>query len=189
MIFLNYTFPYMETLLAALIGAIIGQLSILFFGWIKKIWDLKNKKKLIFSDLNSKTEILMEMKEELKELKKLFEDKNTEFYTGNVFHNLNKDIYESITKIELHKCFKDKLPLLIHVYESIDFLKTITPFNIYNKYVEKLNVHLTEKKNDSTHQFYCITHMSFIQIAIKQIDNNLDTIESVKSKIKELVKG
>ena len=189
MIFLNYTFPYIETLLAALIGAIIGQLSILFFSWIKRKHDLKNKKKLLFFDLENKKEILMEMKEELNRLKKLFEDKNTDFYTGSVFHNLNKDIYESVTKIELHKCFKDKLPLVIHVYESINFLKTITPFKIYSQYVEKLNKHLDETKNDSTHELNCSTHMDFIQIAIKQIDNNLDTIENVESKIKELVKG
>lgn len=187
MIFLNYTFPYMETLLAALIGAIIGQLSVLLFNWLKKINNIKRKKRMIFSDLKHKLIILKKMKDKLAELKKLFEDKNTKTYTGIAFHDLNKDVYESISKIDLYECMGSKMTLTIDIYESINFLKTNTPFNIYSQYVEKLNKHLDETKNDSNHDLYCTTHIDYIQIAVKQIESNLKTIGKVECKINELV--
>lgn len=176
-------FPYINTLVAALIGAIIGQLSILLVNWIRKEIDLNKKKKLIKADIRNKQIILERMETKLKELKTLFENRNTKTYGGDVFQDITKDIYDSVPKIDLYKIFDDQLPILVDIYESLMFLKRKSPPEIYNKYVEKLNNHTAEKKNDPNHKFYCETHLGFIEIAIGQISNNLNTIEDVKEQM------
>lgn len=181
------SFPYINTLVAALIGAIIGQLSVLLVNWIKKKCELKSKKKLIQADLVNQQAILERMDTKLNELKILFEERNTDIYKGDVFHDITKDIYESVPKIDLYKIFSDKLPVLVDVYESLMFLKTNNPPAIYHQYVTKLNNHIAEKKDKPDHEFYCSTHLGFIEIAIGQISNNLNTIEDVKNGINKLL--
>lgn len=180
-------FPYVNTLVAALIGAIIGQLSIILFNWIKRRIELNNKRNLIKADLKNQMVILTRMETKLSELKTLFENRKTDLYKGDVFHDLTKDIYESVPKIELYKIFKDKLPILVDIYESIMFLKTNNPPSIYHKYVTKLNNHTTEKKDQQNHDFYCTTHLGYIEIAIGQISNNLNTISDVKEQINKIL--
>jgi hypothetical protein len=180
-------FPYTNTLLAALIGAIIGQLSIILFNWIKKKLDLNNKRKLIEADLKNQRIILTRMETKLSELKILFENRKTESYKGDVFHDLTKDIYESVPKIELFKIYKEQLPTLVDIYESILFLKTNNPPSIYNHYVTKLNNHIAEKKNQADHDFYCKTHLGFIEIAVSQISNNLKTIVDIKKQMNKIL--
>lgn len=179
-------FQFTNTLLAALIGAIIGQISILFFNLIKKKIDLFNKKKLIQADLKNQKVILIRMETKLIELKNLFEKREIEKYEGDIFHELTKDIFESVPKLELYKIFNIKLPILVDIYESIMFLKMNNPPTIYGQYILKLNIHTSEKKNQVDHEFYCTTHIGFINMAIGQISNNLNTIREVKKKIDNL---
>jgi hypothetical protein len=180
-------FPYVNTLLAALIGAIIGQLSILLINWIKRKIELKNKKNLIKADIKNQKAILTRMETKLKELKILFETRKTDIYKGDVFHDITKDIYESVSKIDLYKIFEDKLPVLVDIYESLIFLKTNNPPTIYSQYLTKLNNHIAEKKDDQTHDFYCRTHQGFIEIAVGQISNNLNTICEIKEQMNKIV--
>ncbi len=180
-------FPYVYTLVAALIGAIIGQLSIIFFNWVKKRIDLNNKKKLIVADLKNQRIILERMETKLLDLKIQFENRNTDLYKGDVFHDLTKDIYESVSKLELFKIFNEQLPTLVDIYESIIFLKTNNPPQIYHQYVTKLNNHTVEKKDQPNHEFYCITHIGFIEIAVGQISNNLKTIADVKQQMNKII--
>jgi hypothetical protein len=179
-------FPYMNTIAAALIGAIIGQLIIVLVNWAKKKIDLKNKKRLIQADISNQKIILERMEIKLNELKILFETNNTDIYKGDVFHDITKDIYESVSKIDLYKIFGKKLPILVDIYESLMFLKANNPPEIYNRYVTKLNNHITEKQDDPKHDFYCRTHMGFIKIAIDQISNNLSTISDIKEQMIKL---
>ena len=180
-------FPYVNTLVAALIGAFIGQLSILLFNWIKRKIELNNKKKLIEADLKNQKVILTRMETKLNELKTLFENRDTDRYKGDVFHDLTKDIYESVPKIELFKIFGNLLPTLVDIYESIMFLKINNPPAIYYKYITKLNNHIDEKKDQPNHDFYCKTHLGFIEIAVGQISNNLKTISEVKEQMNKIL--
>lgn len=180
-------FPYINTLVAALIGAIIGQLSILLVNWIKKKIDLKNKKNLIKADIRNQMIILERMETKLNALKSLFENRNTDIYKGDVFHDITKDIYESVPKIDLYKIFDNQLPILVDVYESLMFLKTNSPPVIYDKYVTKLNNHIAEKKDKLDHDFYCKTHVGFIEIAVGQISNNIKTIGEVKEQMNRIL--
>ena len=179
-------FPYANTLLAALIGAIIGQFSILLIYWFKKKIELKNKKKLIKADLANQKAILIRMETRFNELKTLFETRNTNKYQGDVFHDITKDIYESVSKIDLYKIFDDKLPVLVDIYESLIFLKTHNPYTIYNQYATKLNNHNSEKKDSPNHNDYCPTHLGFIEIAVNNISNNLKTISEIKGQINKI---
>jgi hypothetical protein len=179
-------FPYVNTLLAALIGAVIGQLSILLINWIKKKIELNGKKKLIKADLANQKAILTRMETKLNELKTLFDNRNTDIYKGDVFHDVTKDIYESVPKIDLYKIFDSKLPVLVDIYESLMFLKTNNPPTIYNQYITKLNNHIAEKKDNPNHSFYCETHLGFIEIAVGQISNNLKTISDIKEQMNKI---
>ncbi len=180
--------PYVNTIVAALIGAVIGQLSILLVGWIKLKIDLCNKKKLIHSDLDIQNAILTRMKEKLIELKGLFENRKTESYTGDVFHDLHKDVFESVSKVDLYKIFKKDIEILFDIYHSFMFLKENSPLVIYGKYIMQLNNHNAEKKDDQNHEVYCETHKEFIKLALNQINSNLSTIEHVKKQIDRLKK-
>ncbi len=179
-------FPYMNTIAAAFIGAIIGQVIIVLVNWVKKKIDLKNKKRLIQADIRNQKVILDRMEIKLNELTILFETKKTDIYKGDVFHDITKDIYESVSKIDLYRIFGNKLPVLVDIYESLMFLKANNPPEIYNRYVTKLNNHITEKQDDPKHDFYCRTHLGFIKIAIGQISNNLSTISDIKEQMNKL---
>ncbi len=180
-------FPYINTLVAALIGAFIGQLSILLVNWIKKKIDLKNKENLIKADIRNQKIILERMETKLNALKSLFENRNTDIYKGDVFHDITKDIYDSVPKIDLYKIFDNQLPILVDIYESLMFLKTNSPPVIYDKYVTKLNNHIAEKKDKLDHDFYCKTHVGFIEIAVGQISNNIKTIGEVKEQMNRIL--
>ena len=163
MILLNQEpFPFQKTLLIALIGAIIGQFLILLIGWIKRKINLSRKKQMIVNDLKNQNQTLDLIIEKHNALNNLF------------------------IKRELHSIFKKDLAVLVDVYKSIEFIKNHGPYWIYNDYLEKLEIHLDEKKNVPNHNFYCETHLGFINIAIKNIQNNLITLQETKAKIKKL---
>lgn len=179
--------PFINTLVAALIGAIIGQLSILLVNSIKRKIDLKNKRNLIKADIRNQKIILERMETKLNDLKTLFENRKTDTYKGDVFHDITKDIYESVPKIDLYKIFNSQLPTLVDIYESLMFLKTNSPPVIFDKYVTKLNNHIAEKKDNPNHDFYCKTHIGFINTAIGQISNNLKTIREVREQMNKIL--
>lgn len=177
------SFSISNTLLVALVGALIGQLSILLVAWIKTKIELNKKKKLIISDLINQKIILDRLELKLLDLKSKIENKNDSLYNGDIFHDLQNAIYESVSKVDLYKIFHDKIGILVDVYGSILFLKDQNPSKIYGRYINSLNKHITEKENDPNHKLYCSTHLGFIRIAIEQIDSNLKTIKDVKDSI------
>lgn len=179
-------FSLQKTLLIALIGAIIGQSLIIVISWIKKEIDLSRKKKMILDDLKNQEKILDELTKKYLELKHLFQIRETDQFTSSVFHILHLDIYQSVAKNELYAIFKKNLSTLVDIYKSIDFLKSQGPYWVYKDYLEKSELHLEKKKNDDNHEFYCDTHIGFIEIALKNIENHLKTIMVTKSKIKKI---
>lgn len=187
MIFLNLEpFPFQKTLLIAFIGAIIGQSLILFISWIKRKIDLSSKKKMIINDLNNQNKILDELIQKHLELKQLFERRETDQFTTSIFQVLQLDIYQSVPKNELYLIFKKNLSILVDIYKSIEFLKQNSPYWIYKDYLEKSELHLEEKKDDENHNFHCDTELGFMDIGIKNILNNIKTINDTKEKIKKL---
>ena len=187
MIFLSQDpFPFQKTLLIALIGAIIGQSLILLIGWIKRKIDFSRKKQMIVNDLNNQSKTLDLITEKHNELNNLFKKRKTDLFTTSIFQTLQLDIYQSVPKNELHSIFKKDLAVLVDVYKSIEFIKNNGPYWIYKDYLEKSELHLVEKKNETNHDFYCDTHIGFIEIAMTNIENNLKTIRETKNKINQL---
>lgn len=149
--------------------------------------DLLRKKQMIVNDLNNQSKTLELIKEKHIELNDLFKKRKTDLFTTSIFQTLQLDIYQSVLKNELHSMFKKDLAMLVDIYKSIEFVKNNGPYWIYKDYLEKSELHLEEKKNDPNHNFYCDTHIGFIEIAMKNIENNLNTIRETKSKINKLI--
>lgn len=182
------SFSLEKTLLIALIGAIIGQIIVSGFQWVKRKIDLAEKKRMIIKDLENQSLILDRMKGKYNELLELFDSKQTDKFTSSVFQDLHLDIYESISKNELYRIFKKRLFDLVDVYKSIEFLKNRSPIWIYEHYLNKSNLHIKEKEKDLNHEFYCSTHLSIIELSKDQIKSNLKTIEEIKTLIAEIKK-
>ncbi|MBP92648.1 MAG: hypothetical protein CMC55_00855 [Flavobacteriaceae bacterium] len=187
MIFLiQEPFSFQKTLLIALIGALIGQSLILLISWIKRKIDLSRKKQMIIYDLKNQNTILDNLNYKHLELKNLFEYRKTEEFTTSIFHDLQLDIYQSVAKNELYSIFKKDLSTLVDIYKSIEFLKEKSPYWIYGDYLAKSELHLEETKKEENHEFYCETHLGFMDTAMKNIENNIKTISETKSKIQKL---
>lgn len=141
---------------------------------------------MIVNDLKNQNQTLDLIIEKHNELNNLFIKRETNKFTTSIFQTLQLDIYMSIPKNELYSIFKKDLVVLVDVYKSIEFIKSNGPYWIYKDYLEKSELHLEEKKNEPNHNFYCETHIGFIEIAMQNIQNNLNTIRETKAKIKKL---
>lgn len=187
LIMLFQPFDWEKTLIVALIGAIVGQLIVSGFSWIKRKRDLTRKKKMIVNDLKSQKGLLENNRSKHIQLKTQFENRSTDEFTSSIFQTLHLDIYNSVTKPDLYSIFKNDLPKIVDIYKSIEFVKKYGPYWIYKDYLEKSELHLEEKKNEPNHIFYCNTHLGFINIAIKNIENNLKTIDKINSDIESIL--
>ncbi len=179
-------FDWEKTLLIALIGAIIGQFVVLIIGWSKRKIDLNRKRKMIKADLLKQDIVLESSEKKHVELKTRLQNKDADEFTTSIFQTLQLDVYNSVAKNELFEIFGKDFTIIVDVYKSIDFIKNYGPFWIYKDYLEKSDRHLFETQNDEDFEFYSETHMGFIGIALKNIDNNLRTIAEVRSNIKHL---
>lgn len=189
MILLNQdSFPYLKTLLIALIGAVIGQSLMLFIEWIKRRIKLSRKKQMIFNDLKDQSKTLDLSAEKHIELDGLFEKRTPGLFKTSIFHTLQLDIYQSVPKHELHSIFKNELAVLVDIYKSIEFIKNNGPYWIYKDYLEKWELHQKEKIDEPDHKFYCDTHLRIIYIARQNIESNLKSIKETKRKIDKLTK-
>lgn len=180
-------FSFQKTLLIALIGAVIGQTLIILISWTKRQIDLNRKKQMILDDLNNHNKILDLVSEKFIELDKQFDNRDTSVFTSSVFHNLQLDIFESVPKNELYSIFKNDLHILVEIYKSIEFLKTNSPYWVYSNYLEKSEEHYKANEKDPNHVFLCDAEIGFMDIAQKNIQNNLRTIKDTKDKIKKIV--
>lgn len=187
MLLLESSFSIENTSMGALIGALIGQFIILSIGYFKKKNDLKNKKKMIISDIKTQMIILNSVKSKYKLLKENFENKNTEKFETSVYQNLHLDIYQSVPKDELFLIFKDKLHILVDIYKTIEFIKMHSPEKIYDNYINASDAHLENEKNNPNHERYCEHEMGLIQFAINNLINNIKTIDSLKIDIDKLI--
>lgn len=178
--------PFHKTLIVALIGALIGQLIIQSFSIVKRKIDLKRKEKMIKNDLINQSKILDLAAKKYNELKQQFLNRDLDYFTTSIFHTLQLDIYKSVSMIDLHSIFKEKLFDLVEIYKSIEFIKENGPYLIYSNYLEFSEKHSEEKKDEPDHERYCETELNYIDIAVKNIDNNLTTISSAQEIINKL---
>ena len=177
-----------KTLITAFIGALIAQGLIIVISWAKSKIDLRQKKKLLISDLKNQKGILLKLKDALHELNVKFENRDLNKHTVESFKYLKLDIFNSITKPELFKIFGKRIHDLLKIYKSIEFLKEYSVNRIYSDYISKLNIHLQEKKGNPDHEYYCSTHLGFIDIATSQLNNNTNTINELMDDISKFVK-
>lgn len=68
-------FDFKNTLIIALIGAMIGQALVIFISWIKSKMDLNTKEKLLITDLKNQKLIIIRLKKEYQILLEKFEKK------------------------------------------------------------------------------------------------------------------
>ena len=180
--------PFKKTLIVALIGAIIGQLIIQAFSVLKRKIDLKKKKKLIKNDLINQSKVLELAAKKYDELKQQFLNRDLDYFTTSIFHTLQLDIYKSVSMIDLHSIFKEQIFDLVEIYKSIEFIKENGPFFIYHNYLEFSEKHSEQKKDEPDHEMYCATEVNYIEIAVKNIDNNITTSTTAQEIINKLTR-
>lgn len=181
-------FDVTKTLVTALIGAVIGQAIIFVINLANNRRTRKEKQKLIVADLSNQLKVVSRLKIKLTELDQKFEKRDTLNNTSDAFHDLQTDIYESVPKPELHKIFKNDIFKLVDIYKSIRFLQENSIANLYDSYLTKLVIHQKEKQDDKNHDFFCSTHLRFIELTRGQIKNNLKSIAEMTQEMNELIK-
>jgi hypothetical protein len=181
------TFEYKKTLIVALIGAVIGQCLVILIAWIKSKIDLRAKKRLLIADLKNQKQIIGRLHKSLMALLGKFEQRNTNNHSYDAFYDLQIDIYSSIAKTDLFKIFGKRFSKIVKIYKTLDFLGTYSIDRIYKEYLTKIDRHTQEKRDDPKHDFYCASHLGFIELAKSQIKNNIQTIEELTKEIDEFI--
>ncbi len=186
--YINNGFDVNKTLVTALIGAVIGQVLIFYITWINNKRTLKEKRKLIVADLAHQLKVLARLVIKLNDLDEKFENKDTLNNTSDAFQDLQTDIYESVPKPDLHKIFKNDIFKLVDIYKSIRFLQDHSIIYLYDNYIRKLEIHQKEKQGDPVHDFFCATHLRFIEKVRSQIKENLSGITDITKEMNKLIK-
>ncbi len=180
-------FDWERTLFTALIGALIAQGLIILINWIRTEIELKTKKNLLIADLKSQREVIVKLKTAYETLLDKFQKRDTKKHSYESFEDLHTDIYESVSKTDLFKIFGLRITKIVNIYKTLRFLKKYSVDAIYRDYITKLDNHLREKRDNPEHDYYCVTHRGFIDIATGQINNNIKTIGEVLIDIDEFI--
>jgi hypothetical protein len=179
---------YNIILFTAFAGAVIGQILIILIGWAKTELDRKTKKELIVSDLNNQLKLTERLRKAHQELLEKFEKRAADNHTYDSFEDLHTDMYESITKPDLFKIFGSRMVNLVKIYKTISFLETYSVDRIYKDYLVKVEAHTKEKRDDKDHNRYCSTHIGYMDSAISQLKNNLESVDDLEGEIKIFIK-
>lgn len=176
-------------MMSAFIGAIIGSIVTILSRWILFRIELKRKKRLMNDDLIHQQEVLIEYKKVTEQLLADFENKeNLDRRSHPSFEDLYTDIYESISKSDLFIIYQNRLPKIVQIYKSIEFLKEYKPSILYGEYIDnweshrKLQEHL-DHMNKYPDDIYCGAQIGYMTHAIGQLKLNLNTINEVKRDI------
>ncbi len=176
-------------MMSAFIGAIIGSVVTILSRWILFRIELKRKNRLMNDDLIHQQEVLIEYKKVTEKLLTDFENReNLDRRSHPSFEDLYTDIYESLSKSDLFIIYQNRLPKIVQIYKSIEFLKEYKPSTIYSEYIDKwdthrkLQEHLDHMNNNPTDK-YCGAQIGFMNHAIGQLKLNLNTIDEVKRDI------
>lgn len=177
------SFDWEKTLFTAFIGALIAQGLVILISWIKVKIDLKTKKNLLITDLKNQKTVILKLKTAYETLLDKFNRQDTKTHSYETFEDLHTDIYESIPKTDLYKVFGKRISKLVEIYKTIRFLKSHSVDTIYRDYITKLDNHLKEKRDNPKHEYYCKTHLGYINIATGQLRSNIKTIEELLTDI------
>lgn len=182
-----------QKMASAFVGAIIGSMVTILSRWILFRIELKRKKKLMNDDLIHQQEVLIEYKKITEELLIDFENKeNLDRRAHPSFEDLYTDIYESVSKTDLFIIYQNKLPKIVQIYKSIEFLKDYKPSMLYKEYIDnwnthrKLQEHLEHMKKHPEDK-YCGAQIGYMSHAIGQLKLNLNTINEVKRDINNVL--
>lgn len=176
-------------MLSAFIGAIIGSIVTILSRWIIFRIELRRKKKLMNDDLIHQQEVLIEYKNVTEKLLIDFENKeNLDRRSHPSFEDLYTDVYESLSKSDLYIIYQNRLPKIVQIYKSIEFLKEYKPSTLYAEYVDKWESHRKLQEHlDHVNKYpdkkYCGAQIGFINDTIGQLKLNLNTIAEVKRDI------
>jgi hypothetical protein len=176
-------------MLSAFIGAIIGSIVTILSRWILFRIELNRKKKLMNDDLIHQQDVFIEYKKVTETLLNDFEKKeNLDRRSHPSFEDLYTDIYESLSKPDLFIIYQNKLPKIVQIYKSIEFLKEYKPSKIYAEYIDKWDTHRKlqehlDHMNKYLEDDYCGAQIGYMNHAIGQLKLNLDTITEVERDI------
>jgi hypothetical protein len=104
-------------------------------------------------DLRKKKDIILRLVEKYNLLITKFEAKDVENHYYNAFNDLHTDIYDSITKVDLFRIYKNKISDVVEIYNTFKFLKERDVGFIYREYLEKIDKHDEKHKDDPIIQF------------------------------------
>lgn len=140
-------------------------------------------------DLIHQQEVLIEYKKVTEKLIVDFENKeNLDRRSLPSFGDLYTDIYESLSKSDLFIIYQNRLPKIVQIYKSIEFLKEYKPSMLYGEYIDnwdthrKLQEHLDHMKKNPDDK-YCGAQIGYMNHTIGQLKLNLNAIDEVKRDI------
>lgn len=108
-------------LLIAFSAAIFTQVVISIVSGIRIRIDLSTKKKLLSTDLKKQKEIILKLQGHYMNLYKKFENRELKEYQSDAFQNLHTEIYQSISKPDLYKIYKNNITEIVEIYKQLNF--------------------------------------------------------------------
>lgn len=179
---------FYQKIAIAVVGGVIGAVLSNLFGLLRSSYDetrrLKRIKQLVFADLNKKREIVDELIEEYEALRKKFVNRDLQSFHMKLFHNLNADIFNTVSKSDLVYLFgREDCYKLDDIYTYLAYVKKYDIEFTYEKYLTWEKQHKEEHKNDPKHEYWCVTHIETVKRTIENIDNHLVAARAAKTTI------
>lgn len=109
-------------------------------------------------------------------------------HTYDSFEDLHTDIYNSITKTDLYKILNSRITIVVKIYKTIGFLEKISVDWIYKNYLTKIENHTREKRDNPNHEYFCQTHIGYIDNAIIQLKENIKISQELIHEIELFLK-
>jgi hypothetical protein len=162
-----------QVLITALLAATFTQLLVVLISWIRNELDLLNKKKLILDDLREKRKTLLDLKEAYRVLLEKFKNRDVDSHEYLAFTELNADVFNAVSKPDLYKIFGKRMIKISDIYNMIVFLKKHDVEFTYQDYLNKINNHTEKMKGVKGHDFWCETHVGFVDRAIMNIGKHI----------------
>jgi len=184
---LKIILPIITLLIGTFSGAFLNYMFIRHKEKSQKKRDLKNKKILIIADLDSQKHIINRMRQYLYQLKIDFEnylknetniEDDSEIFTDD-FHDLQINVFMSVTKADLYQIFGRDLFILVNIYNSINFLRGVPPEFIYKKYVENVKNESINFYGKYDTNFNREAKMKNSKLVLRQVKDNLREIKGI----------
>ncbi|NOT76712.1 MAG: hypothetical protein HOP08_17425 [Cyclobacteriaceae bacterium] len=177
---------------SAFLGALIGAFVTVVFSYIKHRYDLKTKKDLIDTDLQHQMDELDKYEIEAKQMIIDFENAFAIGFKNKLqlaFEAFYPDVYDAMSKEDLFRIYKKRLPNIILIYKTIGFLKEKRPSTFASEYFELWNthrispLHLAHKEKHGLEDDFCGYQQGLWDNSVIGLKKNLESVGELRSLI------